>query len=99
MTKFKQYFQQMVDQESELFSKFKVIHDGYVEDRKTYSKDFHEVGKQVIEVIHTWEQKLCCGMERGKNAVYSDKLADKFWAEVKTLYSHIDLVGVKSNLD
>lgn len=99
MTKYKQYFQQMVDENQELFAKFQPIHDGYKQDRKQWSKEFHSVGQEVVDVVHDWEQKLCSGMERGNNAVFSSKVSEKFWSEVKKLYSHIELVGVKSNLD
>ena len=99
MTKYKQYFQQMMDENQELFSAFQTIHDGYKQDRKTWSQKFHGQGKEVVEIIRDWEQRLCAGMERGNNAVYSSKLSEKFWGEIKQLYSHIELVGVKSNLD
>jgi len=99
MTKYKHYFQQMMDEHQELFAQFKTIHDGYTQDRKTWSQQFHTHGKEVVEIVRDWEQRLCAGMERGHNAVYSSKLSEKFWAEVKNLYSHIELVGVKSNLD
>jgi hypothetical protein len=38
-------------------------------------------------------------MERGNNALYSSKVSEKYWAEIKKRFSHIELVGVKSNLD
>ncbi len=99
MTKYKKYFLEMSEKNAELFAKFQPIHDGYKADRKAWSKQFHEVGKQVVEVIHEWEQRLCAGMERSQNGVFSSKVADKFWSEVKGRFSHIELVGVKSNLD
>lgn len=99
MTKFRKYFLEMAEENAELFDRFQPIHDGYKVDRKKWSKDFHVVGGKVVEIVRIWEQRLCSGMERGKNAVYSAKLAEKFWQEVKSRYSHIELVGVKSNLD
>lgn len=99
MTKYKQYFQEMSDQNEELFKSFDQVHAGYLTDRKAWSAKFHSVGQQVVDIIREWEQRLCSGMERGANGVYSMKLADKFWSEVKKRYSHIELVGVRSNLD
>jgi hypothetical protein len=99
MTKFKQYYQQMSDEHADLLNQFQKIHDGYKSDRKQWSQQFHQVGGQVVEIMREWERKLCSGMERGNNAVYSSKLADKFWDEIKKRFSHIELVGVKSNLD
>ena len=89
----------MSDANEELFKSFDPIHEGYKTDRKAWSQQFHQVGKEVVEVVREWEHRLCNGMERGQNAVYSSKLAEKFWSEVKQRYSHIELVGVKSNLD
>jgi hypothetical protein len=97
--KYKKYFQEMIDANPVLFAEFRPIHDGYKVDRKKWSKQFHEKGKEVVEVIREWERRLCSGMERGQNAVYSSKVAEKFWQEIKSIYSHIELVGVKSNLD
>ncbi|MBW7955553.1 hypothetical protein H3C66_02365 [Patescibacteria group bacterium] len=99
MTKYKQYYQEMSDQNEELFHRFDEIHQGYLTDRKAWSAKFHQVGQEVVEIMRDWERRLCSSMERGANGVYSMKLADKFWDEVKKRYSRIELVGVKSNLD
>jgi len=96
MQKFKKFYTLMCDQNEDLFNKFDKIHADYIMNSKANEKKFHEVGLDVVDTIRFWEQKLCAGMERGNNAVYSDKLADKFWEEVRARYSHIDLVGVKS---
>ena len=98
-SKYKQYYQQMSEENDQLLNEFQPIHDGYKIDRKKWSKQFHEKGKEVVDIMRDWEQRLCAGMERGNNAVYSVKLAEKFWAEAKKRFSHIELVGVKSNLD
>jgi hypothetical protein len=99
MTKYKQYYRDMIDQHQAEFDAFQPIHDGYKQDRKKWSKQFHTEGQNIIEIIREWEQRLCSGMERGQNAVYSSKVAEKFWEEIKKRFSHIELVGVKSNLD
>ncbi len=99
MTKYKQYFQQMVDQNQTLFTDFKVIHDGYQTDRKQWSARFHQEGQAVVDVIRDWERRLCATMERGKNATFSARVAEKFWGEVKLYLPLIERVGVRSNLD
>jgi len=97
--KYKQYIQEMSELHEELFQQFDQVHQGYLTDRKAWSARFHQVGGQVVEIMRDWEHRLCSGMERGSNAVYSVKLADKYWAEIKKRYSRIEMVGVKSNLD
>lgn|SRR5690606_10348135 len=99
MTKYKQYYQHMMTENQELFDAFKQIHDGYQADRKQWSQRFHQEGQAVVDVIRDWERRLCAGMERGQNGVYSSKLAEKFWGEVKQYLPLIERVGVRSNLD
>lgn len=99
MTKYKAFYTQMEQTNAALFDAFQKIHDGYKSDRKKFSKDFHAVGTEILDIVRDWDRRLCAGMERGKNAVYSNKVSEKFWNEVKKRFSHIELVGVKSNLD
>lgn len=92
MTKYQQYFRQMIVENPELFSEFGRIHDAYKKDSSLQGK-YNEVGAKVSEVIRDWEKRLCLYSEKGTNAKYSANLAEKFWQEVRNKYSHIDLVG------
>lgn len=85
----------MTEQNAKLFDTFQVIHDGFVTDEATWSDKFHTVGRDVVDVMRFWERKLCSGMERGVNAQYSNRVAEKFWEEIKKRFSQIELVGVK----
>lgn len=97
MTKFSAYYQQMWEENETALRKFQDAHDTYkANQRNTGAKaTFDTVGKEVLEVIHTWDQRLCTQMERGKNGVFSSKVSEKFWAEVKKDFPLIDLVGVE----
>ncbi len=99
MTKYKQLFHQMLEANQEQFTAFKVVHDGYQTDRKQWSAQFHEDGKAILEIIRDWERRLCCSMERGKFAAYSNKVSDKFRDEIRMYLPLVDRIGVKSNLD
>ncbi|MDQ3008997.1 MAG: hypothetical protein M3Q81_05420 [bacterium] len=99
MTKYKKYVQEMIEANHDQFGEFKTVHDNYQQDRKAWSQQFHSLGKSVVEIIRDYERRLCSGMERGKNSVFSAKLAEKFWQEVRLYLPLIDRVGVKSNLD
>lgn len=94
--KYKKFYTLMTEQNEALFNEFEKIHNNYLLDKNKYETQFHKVGLEVVDTIRFWERKLCSGMERGNNGVYSDKLADKFWDEVRTRFSHIDLVGLKT---
>lgn len=94
--KYKRFYTLMCDQNVQLFSQFDKIHAAFSLGNRKEESNFHSVGKDVVDIVRFWERKLCSGMERGTNSVYSNRLADKFWDEVRTRYSHIDMVGVKS---
>lgn len=95
MTKYKHYFQQMLDANQAVFADFKKIHDLFAADQKTYQSEFNEKGEIIMEIIRDWEKRLCSRMEGGKNGVYSANLSEKFRAEVKKVFPKIDLIGVK----
>jgi len=92
--KYKHYYRLMRDKNSELFAKFKLIHDGFAQEPSKWYERFHTVGRDVLDVIRDWERRLCYGSEKGQYAKYSAKLADKFWAEVRHDFRLIDQVGL-----
>lgn len=95
MPKYTQMYNQMVKEHQQMFDEFRQIHDLFKQDRAKYSQEFNEKGKPVMEVLRDYEQRLCGSMERGKFALFSDKVAAKFWERVKKDFSHIELVGVE----
>lgn len=94
-SKYKQYFEEMFAQNRELFLHFKLVHDDFSKDRNSYKEAFDCEGKLVLEIIKDWESRLCGHMEKGSNNVFSGKLADKFWEEIKKYYPLIDYVGIQ----
>lgn len=95
MAKFQDYFQRMLEENEKLFREFKEVHDKYAQSKPTWQGEFNRVGGMVLEVIREWEGRLCGRQERGENAVFSGKLADKFQGLVKEYYPLIDFVGVE----
>jgi len=95
--KFKQYFNEMFEGNRDLFLRFKLLNDDFAKDRKKYQNEFNEVGLQVMEIIRDYEGRLCGHMEKGSKAVFSGKLNDKFWAEIRAYFPYVDWVGVKIN--
>ncbi len=76
------------------FASFKVLHDLYTKDKVNYQEEFNKQGSLIRKIIEDWDHRLCSHMENGKNAAYSARLSEKFWAEVRTLFPLIDFVGV-----
>lgn len=92
--KYKHFHTLMMEQNKDLFEKFSTIHHGFTTDASKWEQQFHEVGRDVKDVIRDWERRLCSGTERGNYALYSSKLAEKFWDEVKKDFPLIDQVGL-----
>lgn len=93
--KYKAYFKQMLEENADLFGRFKGIHELYSKDKKTHQAIFNDEGKVIVEIVRQWEKRLCGHMEKGNNGVYSARLAEKFWAEVRSLFPLIDFVGAE----
>jgi hypothetical protein len=92
--KYKHFYNLMLEHNKELFVKFTEVHKGFTTDPKKWEKQFHEVGRDIQDVMRDWERRLCSGTEKGTYAQYSSKLAEKFWAEIKKEFPLIDQVGL-----
>ena len=97
MTKFEKYYQQMWDAHKDILARFQDAHDAYqANQRDTHlKKNFDAVGKQARAIMEEWDSRLCQQMERGHNSVFSAKVSEKFWTEVKKDFPFVDLVGVE----
>ncbi|MFH1971135.1 MAG: hypothetical protein ABIJ05_01995 [Patescibacteria group bacterium] len=93
MTKFKEYFQRMVDSNKEAFEAFRKVHDEYALNPDSNQEKYNEEGKEIIKIIKEWESKLCHQQEKTYSQ-YAGKLAEKFWEEVRKEYPMIDHVGI-----
>ena len=95
MPKFTQIFNKMLDDHSEKFEEFLLIHEQYKFDNKKHQSEFNRIGKPILEIIRDYENRLCSGMERGVFGKYSDKVSEKFWDRVKKEFPLVELVGVE----
>lgn len=94
MTKHEQYYQRMIDENSEIFGQFMDIHDKYAADSAAWQIKYNEIGGRIVEIIRDWERKLCQHSEGGQFGKFSANLADKFWTLVRKDFPKIDFVGV-----
>jgi len=92
--KYKQYFQQMCEQNQQLFDEFAEIHQQFEAQPIRYRAIFNGIGRQVTEIVRDWDRRLCSAMGRGQFSQYSQNLSEKFWGEVRGLFPLIDQVGV-----
>jgi len=96
-TKYKEFFQKMLDNNRELFDEFTKAHNKYQLDQDNNQEEFNEIGRDVQKVIREWEQKLCGRSEGSGYAQYTASLAEKFWAEVRAMYPMVDHIGLETN--
>ena len=94
MTKYKEYFQRMLNENKKVFDNFKKLHADYSLDEDKYQEEFNRQGDKVLTIIHEWENKLCCQSEKAGYANFTTNLAEKFQAEVKKEFPLIDHIGI-----
>jgi hypothetical protein len=95
MTKFQKTFQDMLNQNQELFDKFSQTHQNFTLNPKEFQKEFDEIGREVQDVVRRYENRLCSSSESSGFGKYSTNLADKFQKEVKEAFPKIDFVGAE----
>jgi hypothetical protein len=93
--KYQIYYQKMIDDNRAIFDQFAKIHQQYEQDEEKAASAFHQLGREVLDIIRDYDRRLCAAMGRGIYSVYSDKLSQKFWDLVRADFSKIDMVGVK----
>jgi hypothetical protein len=93
--RYKEYYNEMIKNNKDVFDAFKTVHDDYMQDEDKWKNQFNEIGKKVVDIIRDYEVRLCAHSEGGQYGKYANKLADKFWDEVRKEYPRIDFVGVK----
>lgn len=77
-----------------LFTEFRAIHDNYAKDPDPWKAEFNRVGRQVQEVVHDYERRLCGKTESGQYSKFSGGLSEKFWNELRAVFPKIDYIGV-----
>ncbi|HLD92121.1 MAG TPA: hypothetical protein VI795_01855 [Patescibacteria group bacterium] len=93
-TKYKDYFERMIDNNKEDFKKFNVLYNKYIKSQDELQDQFNNEGKKILEIIRQWEGKLCSQTEKAGFGNYSTNLSEKFWTEVRKTYPLIDYIGV-----
>ena len=94
-TRYKEVINALYQDHAEEMSAFQEIHDNYKSDQKKWQTKFNETGAHIMDLLHFYEKQLCGKSERSGMGVYSSKLAEKFWMEIKKKLPMIDFVGVK----
>ncbi len=94
MTKFKEYYQKMVEENKNAFADFTSTHFEYSTDEDKFQEKFNTEGENILKIIHEWEDKLCKQSEKAGYASYTGGLSEKFQAEVRSHFPLIDHIGI-----
>ncbi len=93
--KYKQYIEDMLTQNYQLFDAFLEIHNKYMENPSEWQAQFNEVGSRAQDVIRKYENRLCATSEGSGYGKFASKLADNFQTEIKKYFPKIDFIGVE----
>ena len=94
MTKYKEYYEKMVSENKDIFGKFTKAHFEYSIDQDKNQDTFNDIGENILNIIHEWEDRLCKHSESAGFGSYTSNLAEKFQAEIKSHFPLIDHVGI-----
>jgi len=90
-----QIFNEMITKYEKEFDEFQVLHNKYMKDPEKWQDEFNKEGEKIMEIVRSFENKLCGHMENTANATYSASLAEKFRSEIKKYLPKLDMIGVK----
>lgn len=97
MTKFREYYNRMVEENKDDFDRFTQLHFEYSTDQDKFQDRFNKEGEAILIIIKEWEDKLCSQSEKAGFGNYTGNLAEKFQDEVRSHFPLIDHVGIIVN--
>lgn len=95
MTKYQQYFNNMINQHKAAFEDFKKVHDNFLVNPEKYRNEFNNKGRDIQDIIRRFENLLCGHSESSGYSKYSANLAEKFHQEIKKHFPKIDSIGLE----
>lgn len=93
--KYQQIFLQMLKENEEVLSDFKLLHDKYEADPKKYQDQYNREGEAVLELVQKYENMLTSHTENSGYGKFAANLSDKFRSAVKTLFPKFDFIGIQ----
>lgn len=97
--KYLETFNEMVSKYEKEFDTFQELHDKYESDPKKWQEEFNREGAKIMDIIRTYEDRLCGKMEKTANSTYSANLSEKFRNEIKRYLPKLDMIGVVINFE
>jgi len=94
MRQYQLMYQTMIDENKKAFDNFFKIHERYAADQKANQAEFTAVGREIQDIIHDYERRLCGKTEGGMYSKFSQNLSEKFWEIIRKDFPKIDYIGV-----
>lgn len=93
--KYLEIFKLMLKEQEKALSDFKLLHDRYEVDPKTFQDEYNSEGEKFLEIIQKYENMLTSHTENAGYGKYATNLSDKFRSAVKQLYPKLDFIGIQ----
>lgn len=93
--KYLEIFKLMLKEQEKALSEFKLLHDKYEADPKTFQDEYNIEGEKFLEIIQKYEKMLTSHTENAGYGKYASNLSDKFRGAVKQLFPKLDFIGIQ----
>lgn len=93
-TKSQQTYDLLKQNQAQLYQDFARVHADFAAHPEKNRARFNQIGRDFVGIVRSYERRLCGGMERTNNSVYSTGVSEKYWALVRQDFPLIDQVGV-----
>jgi hypothetical protein len=94
MTKYKEVFKKMLEENREAFDSFLKLHNEYALNPDKWQEQFNNEGKKIQKIIRIYEDRLCGHAEGSGYGRFAGNLAEKFQEEVRKHFPKIDNIGI-----
>jgi hypothetical protein len=94
MRQYQLIYQTMIDENKNAFKTFFDVHERYVANPERVQTEFNTTGRQIQDIIHDYERRLCGKTEGGMYSKFSQNLSEKFWEIIRKDFPKIDYIGV-----
>ncbi len=95
-TKSQQTYDLLKKNQAKTYANFIKVHQNFSLNPDKNRLEFNRIGRDFVSLVRAYERRLCGGMEKSNNSVYSAKVSEKYWQLIREEFPLIDQVGVVS---
>ncbi len=93
-TKSQQVYELLKQNQVAVYGDFVRIHAAFAQNPDQNRQQFNRIGRDFVSLVRTYERRLCGGMERTNNSIFSNQVSEKYWSLVRQEFPLIDQVGL-----